>query len=450
MLTRLYSGQIQGGQPIEIGATTPGAIDRACRLVYDGTFQSMDGEVRITPALMHRIATLHNARVIAAGGELPIGECPPVQLDHTKSARDTVGRLVGQLAVAEQMIEGDMKTCLLGTVRFLGTENVERASDGRYSTVSIGADLGTGVLTELSVTPFPAATHATLLSRGTDTMDKEKLKKHLMKTAKLSAEEAEDKLSKMTDDEQKKLAADCDDDEKKLAAEEEEKAKLAAEKDDEEKKLAAKRATEGDASENENAGTKKLAAARPKLTQLMGQANDAIRLAKLEAKRAEVGVRLSKFRGQAKLTPAEEVKLSGEIEVGGKKIRLADAGDDALSLLWAVLDAREPVVHVGQLGTVKPVDLSTAGRAVKLAAVAEEAKVTLSNMPFTSKMLANQKGDGKEPAARPADAATVSQPEPQHTESAASIESQEKRLSALQEQISQLGAITTAIAEALA
>src|SRR4051812_11161001 len=104
MQIRLYSGEIQGAQPLEIGATTPASIDRACRLVYDGIFQSMDGEVRITRPLMQRIADKHNARIGAAGGVLPIGECPPVQLDHTKSARDTVGRLVGPLTVADQMI----------------------------------------------------------------------------------------------------------------------------------------------------------------------------------------------------------------------------------------------------------------------------------------------------------------------------------------------------------
>lgn len=456
MLVRLYSGQIQGGLPTDNGVTTPGVLDRACRFVYDGTFKSMDGEVRITPALLARIAANHNARVMAHGGELPIGSCPPVQLDHTKSARDTVGRVVGLLAVSEQMIDGEMRAALLGTVRFLGAENVEKASDGRYSTVSIGADLATGELTELSVVPFPAATHATLLSRGEDTMDKEKLKKHLMKTAKCSAEEAEDKLAKMSDEEQAKLGAEADEDEKKLAAEkDEEEKKLAAAKLAEEEEEKKKLAAGGNLPHPEPDGDegKRLSAAKPKLVQLMGQANDAIRLAKLEAKRAEVSVRLSKARASALLTPAEEKVLTGEITVGGKKVRLSECSDDAIALAFAVIEAREPVVHVGQIGTVKPVDLSKVGREVKLARVAEDTKIALSNMPFTAKMMAASQGkDGKtEPALRPADAAsTAVVVEDEPVQSGEAIASQEKRLSALQDQITKLGEITTAIAQALA
>lgn len=413
----------------------------------------MDGEVRITPVLLQRIAANHNARVLAAGGELPIGACPPVQLDHTKSARDTVGRVVGLLAVTEQLVDGEMRAALIGTVRFLGAENVEKATDGRYSTVSIGADLATGELTELSVVPFPAATHATLLSRGDDTMDKEKLKKHLMKTAKCSAEEADEKLAKMTDEEQAKLSSEADEDEKKLAAE----------KDEEEKKLSAKLAEEEEEKKKLAAGNlphpepdgdegKRLSAAKPKLVQLMGQANDAIRLAKLEAKRAEVSVRLSKARASAQLTPAEEKVLTGEITVGGKKVRLSDCSDDAIALAFAVIEAREPVVHVGQLGTVKPVDLSKVGQQVKLARVAEDTKIALSNMPFTAKMMAANGKTAESASVRPADAAAapVVEQEEEPTQSTEAISSQEKRLSALQDQITKLGEITTAIAQALA
>lgn len=445
MQVRLYSGQITGGQPLESGAAVPASLDRSCRLVYDGIFQSMDGEVRITRALMELIAEKHNARVGAAGGNLPIGECPPVQLDHTKSARDTVGRLVGPLTVVDDMIEGEMLPALIGTVRFLGADNVERALDGRYSNVSIGADLETGVLSELSVTPFPAAPRAALLSKGSKMPDemKARCKKYLTGAKKMSDEEADKHLAALSDDDAKKLSDEADEHEKKLAAEEDEKAKKLAAEEEEKKKLAHQ---EPDGDEG-----KKLAAAKPKIVQLMADAKKAITLASAEAKKGAIAVRLSKLRAAAKITPAEEKKLLAELTAGSsKKVRLAEASDDSLELVWAVLEAREPVVHVGQLGSVKVVDLSAAGEALKRARLGGAEQEVLSNMPFTRRMIQATAGEkpaqlaGQQKQPRPAD---VVRDEP--VTSTVNAEEQQKSVDALNETIAKLNGIVTELASAI-
>lgn len=445
MQIRLYSGQIQGGQPLEIGAATPASLDRACRLVYDGIFQSMDGEVRITRSLMELIAEKHNARIGAAGGNLPIGECPPVQLDHTKSARDTVGRLVGPLTVSDDMIDGEIKPALLGTVRFLGSDNVERAIDGRYSNVSIGADLETGVLSELSVTPFPAAPRASLLSKGSTMPDemKARCKKYLTSEKKMSEEDADKHLASLSDDDAKKLGAEVDDHEKKMAAEDDKDKKDLADGDkdkDDKKELGA-----GDKGET------KLTAAKPKLKQLMADATAAIKLASAEAKNSSISVKLAKLRARALITPAEEKKLLAKLTTEAKKeVRLAEASDDALDLVWAVLEAREPVVHIGQFGSVKVVDLAAAGGALKRARLGQAEQEVLVNMPFTRAMIQATAGESKETKlasgekpTRPADVVVDEPTVPTN------IVDEQKRVDALQEQITKLSGIVTAIASEL-
>src|SRR5271157_5024170 len=93
-----------------------------------------------------------------ASGEPHPRVYPPIQLDHSKSARDTVGRLVGDLTMGEyELADGKKVQALKGKVRVLGKENVERVEDGRWAHLSIGADLKKHELSELSITPFPAA-----------------------------------------------------------------------------------------------------------------------------------------------------------------------------------------------------------------------------------------------------------------------------------------------------
>jgi len=393
---QLYSGHIEGGQA-QISGATPGTLDRAVMLVYEGEFNSMDGPVVITGEHLSGIADHHNARFnalkMAAGeSDVALKDFPPIQLDHSTSARDTVGRLVGPLRLDTVVIEGRARKALLGTARFIGEENVQKASDGRYTHVSIGADLETNELSELSVTPFPAAKRASLLKQGATSMDKEKLKKHLMDKTKCSADEADERLSKMSDDDQKKLAAEADEDEKKkLAADEDDKKKdLAADEDKDKKDL-----SEGDDDDDEKK-KKELSSANAKITKLRGIALEAKKeliAARAELRHGEVQTRLAKLRAAAKLTPAEQKALAGGIKLSsGKTVKLSEVSDEALELAFAIIEARQQVIHTGRHGSLKPVDLSDTGKAMKGVRMGALEKETLANMPFTAKALAGTNG----------------------------------------------------------
>jgi hypothetical protein len=151
----------------------PNQLDKRALLVYTGKFSSLDGEVEIAHEDLERLAENHNAflqRVKRmAGGEVPLKTSPPIQLDHSTSAKDTVGRLVGPLEVGDYVTtDGDTQKALYGNVRILGRENVEKVLDGRWTNLSIGADIKKGNLSELTITPFPAAPEAKMLSRLSD------------------------------------------------------------------------------------------------------------------------------------------------------------------------------------------------------------------------------------------------------------------------------------------
>ncbi len=146
------------------------SIDRRAMLVYAGTFESMDGEVIVEPEHIKSLVKNHNSVLSKvkrlASGTVHLKHYPPIQLDHSTSARDTVGRLVGDLSVEDhETPDGKKVPAVFGMVRFLGKENVERVNDGRWTHLSIGADFEKGTVSELSVTPFPAAKQASLLSK---------------------------------------------------------------------------------------------------------------------------------------------------------------------------------------------------------------------------------------------------------------------------------------------
>ncbi len=456
MIVTLYSGHLQGDSPLPSGVTAPGATDRACMLVYEGDFNSMDGPVSITAAQLQKLAANHNARldrlsVSMGGSDAAMKDLPPVQLDHSTLASNTIGRVVGKLSVAPAMIEGVERLALYGAIRFLGAENVEKARDGRFTHVSIGADLEAGVLQELSVTPFPAAPKASLLTRGSTPMPmpeemKKRCRKYLTEEKKLSEEDADKKLAALSDEDAKKLSEEVDDDDKKkkLAADDEEmKKKLAAEEEEKKKDLA--RASDDDDTDDAEKKEKKLAAKQAKLTKLMGSISDTVKLARLEAKRGEVAVKLSKFRADGLLTPAEQKNLAG--------VKLAEASDEALALVWTVLDKLEPKIISGQFGGVKGVDLSAVGGDVRKARTSSSEKVILSNMPFTAKMIAaTKKANGE------ADDVALSSDPYDHNDPRKTPETvvppsgdHEKQVEALQKQITlmstQLEALTQLMAE---
>lgn len=189
-------------------------LEKKAMLVYAGKFDSMDGEVEVTDEHIERLVNNHNDKHSRlsklAQGETPSKGCPPIQLDHSASARDTVGRAVGRLSIGDHISEDGsvVKAVFCDNLRFLGAENTKPVRDGRWQDLSIGADLEEGVFSEITVTPFPAAPGSALLSKGKKmTEEEKKLKKHLMEKEELSAEEAEEKLAGMDDEEKKELSA---------------------------------------------------------------------------------------------------------------------------------------------------------------------------------------------------------------------------------------------------
>lgn len=433
------AGHLEGfaGQP---PAQTPAFIDRPVMLVYSGSFESMDGTVNVSDGDIDELAKNHNALLARIGrmavGQIPMKSYPPLQLDHSPSAAMTVGRLLGELTIGqttviipgsgehpESEIPAESRKALLGTVRVLGEENVKKVLDGRWTHVSIGMDLGAHTISELSITPFPAAAQASMLSnlskihsRGmiegkpyqieTDDSQKsfdifykgkqvggtydsaaealeglrqwiekqaeksgksgedlskgtkmswkvklsralrlgadseedkkkadekaEKMKKHLMDKEKMSAEDAEKKLAGMDEEQCSKLAAEADDEEKKkLAAEADEKAK------DEEKK---------------KDGEAKMAAAKTAFVTLAKGIKTKSTSVQLTARTSRIMARLSSYRSQAKVSPAEIKALD--------IAKLAASSDEVVEAALKTYEARQPVIDPTIYGTTKAVELS--------------------------------------------------------------------------------------------
>lgn len=168
-IIRLQSGHLEA--TAENLTEIPTQLDRKALLVYCGKFNSMDGPVDVTDEHLDKLAAAHNGLLTKMTqlfkGSLPVKFNPPVQLDHSTSAKDTVGRLQGPLEVGEHTLEDGTKVkALYGALKILGKENVEKVMDGRWTHLSVGADFETGKLSELTITPFPAAAEASLLSKA--------------------------------------------------------------------------------------------------------------------------------------------------------------------------------------------------------------------------------------------------------------------------------------------
>ena len=167
MKVQLQSGAFEE----EVTSDTGDRLDKKALLVYCGEFQSLDGPVQIKDEDIEKLAANHNGLFakfsrMATGAEIPAKFMPPIQLDHSTSAKDTVGRLVGNLMPGDfETGDGKKVKALYGTVRILGKENVDKVRDGRWTHLSIGADLENHTLSELTITPFPAAPEASLLSK---------------------------------------------------------------------------------------------------------------------------------------------------------------------------------------------------------------------------------------------------------------------------------------------
>ena len=117
---------------------------REAEVLRPGSYTDMHGQrVTFTVADLHEYARNYNP-----------ADPPPIQLDHSKSARDTQG-YVRALRVAEDR--------LLALTEFLGTYAVENVKAGLWRKLSGGMYLNPRRMKELTVTPFPAVGTARLL-----------------------------------------------------------------------------------------------------------------------------------------------------------------------------------------------------------------------------------------------------------------------------------------------
>lgn len=434
-------------------------LEKPAILVYAGKFESLDGPVEITPEKMERLMKRHNERLqkhrMAVGEEnVPVGAFPPLQLDHSNKASDTVGRVIGEMYVGEHTLpSGDIVSALFTKkVRVLGRENVEKVEDGRFYNMSIGADLEEGIFSELTITPFPAAENASFLAKGDKTflkqidhkgylidvyqdvdgfcaeaagcietakteaeaiakvkkfLDKiklstqgatmkfwEKLITRLMGAHKLSAEEAEKKAKELGSDEAAKMAKEMEDEEKSASDKKEkmkkhlmdkdkmsesdadekmskmsddEKKELGAKVDDEEKKLSA---------EKDEEGKKQLAARKDKLTQLSTDFRKSTETSRLSLNKSRIGVRLSALKAHGKITPAEVKKVDMD--------KLAASNDATIDAVLKSYEDREPVVHMGAIGSVTSEAASAVAKRLKMSKLEEETRM---NMPSKRKKL---------------------------------------------------------------
>lgn len=369
---------------------SPNVYERPVMMVYEGEFDSMDGPVTIRQEHIALLAKNHNTllervkRLVT--GEIPLRDCPPLQLDHSTSARDTIGRLVGALTVAHIDIAGSQKLALFGTARFLGAENVEKAKDGRYTHVSIGADLESGVINELSVTPFPAAPNASLLSKpdaeeGKEKGMHEKLKKHLMEHKKMSAEDAEKLSKECLAHHMSKMGMDDEKMGKHLAAADDKELSRMSDEHDADKKLSA----EKDEKEKKDEDEKKLARKNDftKLALGIRTGNSELRM---ELRKSTIASRLARLRGEAKITPAEIKKLD--------VVKMAALTDGEMTAALDAFESREPVLRFGSLaGTNKAEAIENISKKYRLARMELESRL---NMPMKAK-------EAKEKLARLAD-----------------------------------------------
>ena len=389
-LKRLRETGVVTGPPIGEDERGKGYLERDALLVYVGEFESMDGPVNITGDHVDLLCKNFNERAqrrLAQPGSaegVVFRECPPVQVDHSSSAQATVGRLVGPLRVADVQFDkgvfrfedfvDDVPVTkgLCGPLRFLGEENCAKAADGRWTHLSIGADLDEGEIRELTVTPFPAAPNASLLSqiRGA-AVDTEKLKKHLMETEKCSAEEADEKLSKMSDEDKSKLSADIT----------------------EKEKLAQEPAPHAEPDGDEEGPAKMRAAvntAKKRLSKLLSGSVTQLSEVRLAVRKQDILTRLSRFRAEGKVTPAELKKMNFD--------KLAARGDEAIETLMSAFAAREPVIHIGQFGSLKSLDLSAIAAASKhatMSAFEAEARAQMTSIPKKTNLA---EGDQPPPA----------------------------------------------------
>lgn len=176
------------------------------------------------------------------------------------------------------------------------------------------------------------------LSEGGKSMDKEKMKKHLMEHHKMSAEDADKKMASMSDDDMKNLSAEVDEHEKKMAAEKPEA---------------------------------KMAAAKAKITELCGLVNNTHSSIKLAQKKVEINSRLSKLKAEGRITPAEVKKID--------IVKLASESQATVDAVFKAYEVLEPRIIPGLMGSAKAEELSKLGGAARMSELERETRMNMSS-----------------------------------------------------------------------
>jgi hypothetical protein len=361
---RLQSGHLTDEANAE---DTDSKLRRKAMLVYEGTFQSMDGEITLSSQDLQLICDQYNSglekmkRFLGGGPKVQV----PVQLDHSPKSVDTVGRVDGPITMGSFTDEdGKELAALYGELVFIGKDNVEKAKDGRWTHLSIGLEKNSK-LTEVSVTPFPAAPHASLLSKklGTGELDMgyssvkkmhekyAKCKKHLMDSQKMSEEDADKHLESAKDEDLSRMEKEHDENEEKM------KKKMSEEKGTEE--------------------GKELSKLRNEIVELRKDQEN-VRLA---TRKLSVATKISRLRAMGKITPAEIKKID--------IVRLAKSSDEALEEVLKAYELRQPVISIGQVGSTKASDPSKVAAELKRLNKLQMEADSKANMSFTGTALKN-------------------------------------------------------------
>lgn len=389
-------------------AELPDRLDVPVMLVYQGKFETANtGKVHVKEEHIDRVVERHNSLMgrikrLIGTEDIPARHLPPVQVDHSVSAWDTVGRVIGPVHKGVHTLEGgETVPALYGTMRLLGKENVQRYLDGRWTNVSVGCDFEEGKLMESSIVPFPAAPDAAMLSGTSEktegtTMKHEKLRKHLTESCKMSEEDAEKHLAKlkahlsshhkmseeeaekrlegMTTDEHTSMSKEMDDHEKLAAQHNPPAGKDLDEEEENEPEHKHQMAAGGAA-----AVVQLSADAKSKVKELAGKFRTTGASAQLEGRKAGIMVRLSKLQADAKITPAEVKKID--------VAKLAAATQETVDAVFGSYEAREPVVLAGVYGTAKATNAAELARELKGQQLQAE---TVQNMPGIKKAMEAQ------------------------------------------------------------
>lgn len=436
------------------------SIDKDVMLVYSGKFNSMDGEVEIKDKDIEKLAENHNAlfsklKRMAGVEEVHARHYPPIQLDHSTSARDTVGRLVGDLTVGDydDSDDGKKKKALFGKMRVLGKENVEKVADGRWTHVSIGADMANHKISELTITPFPAAANAAMLKQGDEAKLKQRqgsgtweglqyeiyyeapkgywaeglgeAKGQINKTYFDTHEDAETharmeldgyldmssgnkKSTKLSegedmgyDKEKMSMYSKCKKhlmDKEQLSEEDADK-KLAAMPEDDCKKMAAEH------DENE----KKMAAEDKEKEKLAAEETDkkkaemtaaATAFTKLSSDfRASTEVARLAAKASTLSVKLAKLRAAGKITPAEiKKIKLtewAKKPDAEIAGFISGVELRENVIHVGQMGSLKAETPAAIAARLKKVTASQLEQETINNMPMMKKMMESKENKAR-------------------------------------------------------